>query len=153
MNIYALGLLHTSILPHQVFFEPTQDFIEWINHQPGRIIDCGCGVGLLSSLFPDKVFGIDLYERDCPLSKVYYGMCATEFPFNKNDIVLIARPDHSGWHYEVFKNALNNGLKVIYIGLPRNYDSDLYGTDRKLLVNNAGQEGEQAWQITNIHDI
>jgi len=147
MSIYSVmadqGLLVQ--LPDMIFFQPTAAFSEWLGAEK-LIIDCGCGVGLLSSLH-SHVIGIDIMERRCPLADVSYGVCAIEYPFRPDHTVLIARPNHSGWHQEVFVNALKAGSKVVYVGLPKNYDIDLECVDYEVFMENAGREGEEACLI------
>ena len=96
-----------------------------------------------------KVVGIDLYEREDPESEVQYGICATQYPFERHHTVLVARPDHSGWHYEVFMSALQTGATMVYVGLPKNFEKDLFECDFEIFIEEAGQDGEKACLIKN----
>jgi len=146
-GMWGLAGLSGRVLPSQTFFTPTKAFKKWIEAQTLKIVDCGSGQGLLPSLYPEKIIGIDIMERDSYLGKVYVGMDATRFPFTNSHICLIARPDGSGWIYDCIQNALEAGAMVVYVGVERNYERDLECYEKKLLVNKAGKEGEQAWQI------
>jgi len=150
MSLYTLSTLFIGTLPFQMFFVPTPKFRKWVAVQAKKIIDCGAGVGLLSSFFPDKVVGIDLHEREVYKGKVYVGMDATTFPFTSDHLALIARPDGSGWMHETTKNALENGAEVVYVGLSKNYERDLEPYEHSLLIDKAGMEGEQAWQLVSV---
>ena len=138
------------MLPAQVFFRPTTAFGTWIQRQK-KVYDVGAGMGQLGAYWPKIVVGFDLHERADYLSPVGYGD-GTDYPYDDNSVVLLARPSHGLWISQAFRNALEQGVSLYYCGLPRNFDDDLYGFDYELALTDAGQEGEQLLRITNTNE-
>lgn len=131
---------------YQHFFEPNQLFFDWVESKNQKIIDCGSGTGLLPSLYPDKVVGIDITPREKYDGQVYI-IDASIFPFDKSMICLIARPDHSGWIYKTIQNALSKEIEVFYVGLSKNIDCDLIDFEFVKILDDVGKDGEFLCQI------
>lgn len=143
-------MLLDAILPAQVFFEPEDGFKAWIEQQDDMIVDCGAGMGLLGSLYPNKIIGIDLFERTECLAPVLVPVDATTFLFREGVIALIARPSHGDWIHATAMSALNSGASCVYVGLEDNLEDDLGDMNCELIMANAGKEGEKAWQIQSV---
>ena len=136
-------------LSPQIFFQPTKKFIDWANNLNLTIVDCGAGMGHLSKCL-DNVICIDMIPREgrdpCVLD-----MDALEFEhFGEKCVALLARPCHGDWVQQVFRKALDKGSRVFYAGLPRNYDDDLDGCEREIIMDGAGEEGEELWEIKRV---
>ena len=131
-------------LPAQIFFEPNVVFSKWIKDFP-KVIDCGAGVGHLGKLYPN-VLGIDICDRDKTESTVLFED-ATIFSFPKDSIAIIARPSGGDWINDTVENAWNQGIRIFYIGLPKNYERDLTDFKATLILECVGEEGEQLWEF------
>ena len=137
-------------LPNQVFFNPTTAFGIWIERQP-LVYDVGAGVGLLGSKWPHIVVGFDLHDRDGYMSTVQWGD-GTLYNYKPRSVVLLARPSHGWWVGEAFDQAFHCGSRPFYCGLQRNYEDDLSGYDYELVVDHAGNDGEQLLEITGTNE-
>jgi len=133
-------------LPARVFFEPTEAFLEWADHQD-VIVDCGAGMGRLSELLP-RVICIDTNRREGQHEVALID--ATMFPFRADHVALIARPSGGDWVHDTFDVALKAGATMCYVGLPKNYERDLSPWIATKLMSNAGLEGEELWEILKL---
>jgi hypothetical protein len=144
-----------DVLPDQDFFTPTPAFKDWVLAQHWlryrTIIDAGAGRGLMSMVlrsFGLDVTAIDLHERPVDLGKVQIED-ATQREYESDDVLIIARPCHGGWHEKAYSRALRQGCEdLLYIGLERNIAAD-FGDDWEieLLVENIGAQGENIWRV------
>jgi len=137
-------------LPPNVFFRPTPRFIEWADSLGIPIVDCGAGMGHLSRCLA-SVLCIDTHMRE-GMEPCVLPMDATRFDhFGPACAALLARPCHGPWVREVFERALDAGSRVFYAGLPRNYADDLSGCRAVMVMDNAGEDGEELWEIMEIN--
>jgi hypothetical protein len=143
-------------LPNLVFFEPTEAFFKYLSDTvPHRqVIDVGAGAGFLSRELSKrgfKVLAIDLIERDEPLHPVFQ-VDASEFPFPKNAVPIMARPCHSDWVEETVWNALKTAPYMLYVGLEKNLVEDLGnlgpGYKWEKVLEGAGAEDEMVIKIS-----
>lgn len=146
--------MHT--LPSQVFFQPTEKFTNWMETTPWlryrRIVDCGAGMGAVGyALKNHDVVGIDIMHREEYLSPVQFDD-ATQYDFDGDEVVLIARPCHGGWHENAYKRAIRNGCHdMLYIGLHKNLPVD-FGDDWVIeeILTEAGEDGESIWRVFGL---
>lgn len=118
------------------FFEPSDAYIKWLGKYTNlRItIDCGSGDGdLVRKLLKEgvKALGIEPFwvSRACynpmlPVLASTVQRCKTIK--DKECLILIARPDHSGWVSWVAHNA-HPKSEILYISKPSNCEVDLEG--------------------------
>lgn len=152
--LHSLGVEIPSVqLPNIVFFDPKEDFLSWVKKQGLRVVDAGAGVGRLCKRLNEvgvPVIGIDANERDNPEFTVH-PMDAVTFPYNKGQLVILARPNGGDWIEYTMSVALRKGARVVYVGLEKNYDRDLTipGLKFTKVVVDAGEDGEEAWEVTH----
>ncbi len=135
-----------------VFFDPTDEFIEFVKQQAdGRpIVDVGAGSGYLSSKLVAqgmKVLAIDIWIRDVLLHPVHeLDSTIMEFPVPSYPIV--ARPCHSDWIEQSVDNAMQKLTQFLYVGLERNFEQDLEPLRSRYKLRaqkfKAGLDGERA---------
>lgn len=117
-----------------IFFEPTPQFITWlVKHADKRVIyDCGSGEAHLLKLLiasRQRVIGIEPYwdikEAYDPQLPVI-PMCVQETSMLRKHtgLIVIARPDHSGWVEWIVENA-HPESEILYISKPSNLEVDL----------------------------
>lgn len=149
-------MMVAGTLPHLVFFEPTLEFIQYLKRVANNlpIIDVGAGAGFLSRTLHDsgfKVLAIDILERDEPLYDIAL-LDATIMQFPAACVPVMARPCHNCWVQDTIDNAMQSVPFMLYVGLERNFDGDLYGlSDRYSLTTEpfvAGADGEQVVRIS-----
>jgi hypothetical protein len=139
-----------------IFFHPTAHFIRWMKNHHGtqHIYEVGAGVGNLSEMLAEAglhVTAIDVAPRDQSEFPVIRGD-STQYQFEKDSLVLFARPSHNGFVRKTILRALNSGVRtVIYVGLQRNVRQDLGGyycefTKRK--IRNIGHADEEVWEMS-----
>ena len=124
-----------------VFFQPTNEFVQWLKEYAGDrvVVEIGCGDGLLIAKMNEaemKCIGVDLYypfnietEIEVPKSmNILYGFAGEDCELikDKRSLIVIARPCHDGFPSRVAKNKAE-GVEMLYVGLERNIDEDLYG--------------------------
>lgn len=137
-------------LPHSVFFEPTEEFFDYLMRTyTGRpIVDVGAGAGWLSKQLHArgyKVLAIDIFPRDNPLYPVA-PLDATTMQFPKYSFPIMARPCHSEWIENAVNNAMRTVNQFLYVGLEKNFSDDLSElTKYKLTYESfiAGKEDER----------
>lgn len=97
----------------------------------------------------NNILCIDIHSREgqepCVLN-----IDVLNFAFGKDCVALLARPCHGEWIQQTFDRALSRGSRVFYAGLPRNYDDDLDGCEREIIMDGAGEEGEELWEIKRV---
>lgn len=161
MERLLADIMRGQTVPYSVFFEPRSAFVQWLVEHIKRgervAVDCGAGVGMLGKILLDKgapTLSIDFLERDSTESPVLI-MDATFFEYHDNMTAVVARPSSGDWIRDTFIKALDGDAKVLYVGVERNYDRDLYdledeGMKYQLAFSNAGEEGEEAFWISKI---
>lgn len=117
------------------FFKPTTLFADWLlDYARDRIVyDCGCGDGVLLSMLVArkcKAIGVEPFWAgrvtrsaiNLPVMPVTVQRC--RLLRTHRGLILIARPDHSGWCEWLCHHA-HPDSEVLYIGKPENTDVDL----------------------------
>ena len=133
------------------FFVPSPAFLAWLpRHAAGRrVVDCGAGSGLLEHGLRRSgcanVLSMDIRPWSGRVAEVLE-MGSTDFPFRETDLAVICRPCHDFWIELTVAKANNRGAEALYVGLPRNTDSDLpaglLGEGARHAVR-AGRDGEE----------
>lgn len=74
---------------------------------------------------------------------------AIVFEYTRGMLVVLARPCHGAWIYQVISKAHEAGAEVLYVGKPDNVEMDIDydGLGRKLLLSDAGEENEEVWSM------
>lgn len=142
-----------AILPNHAFFDPTNKFITFIKSlcRGKLIVDCGCGNGCFSTKLKNAghvVLPIDLYPRGNDFE--YVQADTTTFKFPPNSVPVIARPNRGDWIEDTIKNALAFVPYVLYIGLKKHLDEDVFSLDMEceMIYDDAGNDGEVVYQIS-----
>lgn len=154
MNLLAHQLLGESILgfgltfPHLKFFKPNDNFYQVMEEFNGKnIVDAGAGVGHVASGLRNEghsCVAIDINARDD--SEDVLITDATSFDYSSVDVVLICRPDHSGWTSPLIDHIRSLGKVAIYVGLEENFESDLTEEQDEMALDMgvvAGNDGER----------
>lgn len=144
-----------ATLPASLFFNPTNNFLDWsVQNLKGHpLIDCGAGIGRLSKLLKDKhlnILPIDLFARDNPEITVLL-MDSTSFKFPKNSIAIIARPSRGDWIEDTINQALKTCSFVLYIGIQEHIEEDIESLKNlkvEKVFENAGDENEIVYKIS-----
>lgn len=132
-----------------VFFNATNLFVQWLKDRAnGRMIfDCGSGDGdLLRKLINAKVkaVGIEPFWGD----RTAFDPCLPVIPTtvqrcslirSTEALIVIARPDHSGWTYWVAHNA-HPQSEILYIGKPENLEVDMDGWTMEVMDSPSCEE-------------
>lgn len=137
------------ILPSGHFFEPLPLFWTTLQQFPVKFVECGSGSGHLLDMAASKkvdLVGFDLFHRDDQSPLVVHGD-ARHLQWEPTRWPLICRPDHSGWAFEVLAKAIRQGAGGIYVGLPRNYHTDLEGLRTKRIASRVGIAGEAMYLV------
>lgn len=139
-------------LPAGEFFRPTPKFwelMDWFAANKIRIKECGSGNGhtlVLAQAKGYNIRGYDLCKRPDQDPSVIIAD-ATQLRWESDESPLICRPDHSGWTAEVVNNARAAGRPSFYVGLSRNYMTDIGMFRARTVVRDVGQQGEHCWAI------
>lgn len=147
-DLSTLLMYHNLVLPGGRFFEPQESFWEQLaQYKDRRIFDCGTGCGSLPKEARERGFdmiGIDLLDRDGQDPDVVR-LDARVMPFQPTDVVIVCRPDHSGWIVDLLERALHKTGMFIYIGLDKNFDTDLweYANEFDTIIEEIGMDGEK----------
>lgn len=140
------------MLPSQIFFEPTEDFIAWCADvhwlRYRRIVDCGAATGHLGAILLNDVHGIDLIPRSSYESPVKIAD-STSFWFKPTDVVFLCRPCHSvAFIDRTLIQAIDHGVQdLFYIGLPKNVEEDLEDFSYQIEREDVGLDGEHMYRI------
>ncbi len=156
----AMRTEHASrmTLPSQVFFTPTERFWEcitpWITHHRIELVDCGCGMGILIEKAKQrklKIRGVDYVKRPGQHKEVERTN-VTDLSWSDTKWPLICRPSHDGWCEDVIRKAQDDGAMSIYVGLPKNYETDIgmFQTKKVFGSKPVGVEGEQLYLIAPL---
>jgi hypothetical protein len=123
-----------------IFFNPNETMVTWLIEYANKrhIMDIGAGDGhLVKSInqqCPDKAIGIDLLNLD-PTVPVYQLDATRSEIISKckpNFLLLMCRPCH-GWWIEQTLKRIPSDVEVLYIGLPKNVEDDLWGFDYEIV--------------------
>lgn len=138
------------MLPDQAHFTPTEEFWTVIAaHQHIELVECGAGVGSLldgASRRGLRLRGVDLMPRRGQHRSVEM-RDATDMNWSPTRWPVICRPDHGGWATDVFLRAKAQGAFGIYVGLAKNFFTDLTGTHARRVPGVFGAAGERMYVI------
>lgn len=150
----ATKLIIGRTLPSIKFFEPTSRFLRWMEKawKGKTIYDVGAGCGHVSRALSARgleVMAIDINRRECGESFPVEIADGESYPYGPGSVVMICRPCHGDFVTQVISNALNCGVAaVLYVGLRKNFESDLDARLSKFKreITGAGLEGEDVLQ-------
>lgn len=137
-----------------VFFEPKQEFVEWVasNYGDKMIVEVGCGKAMPSAMLQKaglNVISTDLYPPDDAMTKVF-PMNAAQWPYMESQIGLLCRPCRGDWIHAAICKAVEGCGTMLYVGLDKHFDNDLaplpYNVER--VLSDVGESGESLWRIT-----
>lgn len=142
--------MYDTSIPRLRFFVPTDLFwkkLKELSSKFSMVIDCGTGNGDLPEEAKShniKMAGVDIIQRDGNGPCEVQIIPAHRMPFSSNIWALACRPNHSGWCRDLQELAAESGAGFIYIGMPKNIDTDV---DIDLnppndLIPKAGEDGE-----------
>ena len=143
------------VLPSQVFFNPTNVFLDWTkkNLKGHLVIDCGAGTGRLARLLKNQgisVLAIDICDRE-ETEHIILNQDSTTLKFSPKSVAIIARPSRGQWIQETIYNALKTCSFVLYIGIEEHIEEDidsLVDVKTEKILNNAGDEKEVVYKIS-----
>ena len=144
--------------PNEVtHFEPLDSFLVWfVDHLDGRFtIEIGAGQCEFSKALVQlgvKVMAVEPRPnlevlKECSSFLVPVSVDRVPFVQNPGIVVVVARPDHSGWFSEL-ADMISPESELIYIGLEKNFDLDIpehFRTDE--LYRDAGVDGEVVLRV------
>jgi hypothetical protein len=139
-------------------FEPTHHFLYWFRgHVNGRFtIEVGAGQCEFSKALIQlgvKVMAVE--PRPSPEVSAECSNFLLPLPIgqaaavrNPGIVVVVARPDHSGWFAEL-ADMVSPESELIYIGLEKNFDLDIPEHFRRTpaLYRGAGADGEVVLRV------
>lgn len=142
-----------GLLPDLKFFEPTEEFLRWVNRNyPTSIIyDVGAGLGHVTKALRDrgcKALAIDLNYRETegPLQVVIAD--GESYQYEEGSVVMVCRPCHGQFTEQVIEQSSRcNVTAMLYVGLKRNVQDDLgvYFSKFDMVLSKAGEDGESVW--------
>lgn len=137
-----------------MFFEPRNEFIQWVKEfSDGKlIVDCGCGCANTTAtlrMAGVKAIGLDLICPERALIGDIHVIDATDYPFSSDTIGMMCRPNRGDWIHATITKAVESGAKFIYVGKESHYKTDLQPLSYKVqkVMTNAGISNESAWII------
>ena len=142
-------------LPPITFFRPTLAFFEYLDARwRGKpVIDVGAGTGHMTKLLRERgwdVLPIDPFERDGQECHVM-PIDAVGFDYPPQSLPIMARPCHGIWVDYAIRKAMESVPVMLYVGLRKNFDTDLGGLDQDFDLSTekfkAGQDGERVVTI------
>lgn len=136
-------------LPSTVFFDPNDDFVNEIKqYNPKHVFDIGAGLGRMSRVLVKagiQCTAIDSGTREGMEFPVHCGD-ALSIDYPSDCLPIIARPCHGYWPEEQIKHVMSFVDKMLYVGLPKNFDDDFGGllfyynfTYGEVVVGRAGE--------------
>lgn len=147
--------LNINVPTFSVFFDPHNEFVEWMKGFCGdkTVIDCGCGCGQAVAVLRHagiNAVGIDLYGAETPLIPDIHLLNAVHFPFNHDCVVMMCRPCRGDWIHATIIKAVESGAKFVYVGKEEHYEADLEPLPYKVekVLTNAGMQNESVWVIS-----
>ena len=145
------GIPYTTF---SVFFEPTQEFIEWMkaNYHDKTIIEVGAGKAVASGMLQDaglNVVATDLYPPSDASIRVV-AMNAAHWPYAENQIGMLCRPCRGDWIHAAICKAVEGCGTMLYVGLEKHHEADLEPLPYKVekVLVDIGESGECVWRIT-----
>jgi hypothetical protein len=143
-------------MPFVIHFKPLPVFFEILDEQfPSMpIIDIGAGCGDLSRQLAEhgrKVCAIDPFERESTVFQIA-PLDACTFRYPPSSLPIMARPCHGLWIELAIKQALNCVAckTLLYVGLEKNFEDDLYGLEGLSLAYGNVAVGEEEERIVTI---
>lgn len=134
-----------------VFCKVTPELADLIRQYAGErtIVDCGAGECSLQKALGEQVVSLDIMPYP-DTSAV--PIDARDFPMNSRMLPVFLRPCHSTWVHETVLKNLHKVESFLYIGLPKNLQTDLdceCSEYRVIAIHPewTGEEGEKIWQI------
>lgn len=154
LNALRPARIVSLTMPAQVFFRPTEGFIEWMRStwRGEMTYDVGAGSGETSRALKDVglfIRALDLYPRDGAVFPVARADGAA-YEYDRNSTVMLYRPSHGMFPLSVIEQAIEQRVRrVLYVGLRRNVVSDLgpYRRRFKRVLTEAGASGESVYQM------
>jgi hypothetical protein len=138
-------------------FEPNSDFLDWfVGYVGGRLtIEVGAGQCEFSKALIRlgvKVMAVEPrpspeVSKECATFLLPLSVARVDAVRNPGIVVVVARPDHSGWAYDL-ADMVSPESELIYIGLEENFDLDIserFCTDE--LYRDAGADGEVVLRV------
>ncbi len=112
------------------------------------VVDCGAGEAVLHELLPmGSIISLDIFDHGNPHVRL---MDCRDFSFRDTHLPLFIRPCHDSFVEDTLMTCYPLVESALYVGLPKNVDSDL-GVFSKLAVpihdEWVGEEGERIWRI------
>lgn len=137
------------------FFRPLPDFIPWLLQRfPDQpFIDFGCGLGHLTQELRAAgatCYPVDFFPSPDAVVPDIIPLAAEFFPLTPGVLPLLARPSGGYWIYDTMEHAIADCGRLLYLGVPRNYDRDLRDLPWNVhcLREPVGEEEEGAWLIS-----
>ena len=143
-------------LPTQVFFKPTDTFLQWMKRvvEDRIVVDVGCGHNTFARALARRgirALGLDLAPPEQPSYEAHHLTAdASAFDYPAGCVVTICRPDHSGWARYAADRAYHCGAHaVFYVGKQHNAMNDVDFPDHTLgmIYAGAGKAGEHAFLV------
>lgn len=138
-----------------VFFDPRNEFVNWMKEFCGdnTVVDCGCGLGQTVAVLRHagiKTIGIDIFNSDSPLIPDIQLMNAVHFPFSDNFVAMMCRPCRGDWIHAAIIKAVEGGARFVYVGKEEHYAADLEPLPYKVekVLTNAGMQNESVWVVS-----
>jgi len=143
-------------------FHHQPDFPHWLSQLAGKrpIWEYGAGMlnfsSALSKIHAPGVVAVeprvpdDCKERAREKFALFPMFAHETFRvLHKDLLVVVCRPDHSGWVEEVMEKCGQLGIEFIYVGLPKNVDVDIDSEKFAItaLESNCGEDGELAYRV------
>jgi len=137
-------------------FKPAGGFLDWFLYtfQNDMIFEVGAGQCEFAAFLYTrgmKVLAIeprpnDKVVRQCASFLLPIAMQKATVLRDCPAVVVVARPDHSGW-VEKLLDIVHPQSRIVYIGLPENVDRDLPGRQLSKLYVNAGEDDEIVYEV------
>lgn len=150
--------IERAVLPSLVFFNPTENCLDWLKSYIKKrpVVDCGSGVGRLSlGLLKRKIKAVPIdicLREDVELSPLL--MDVLDFQFALNSVGIIARPCRGCWIHNTIDKVIEKEGEILYIELQKHYDQDLKPLKSKYLLKkvyeDASDDGEYIYSIKSF---